>query len=238
MTFGDPDFLNGPRHSLQIVRAMHQEFPDLTFDFTAKVEHILKHYELIEGFARSGCIFVVTAVESLSDLVLKHLDKGHSRADVFEALRVLRSAGIAMRPTFVPFTPWTTIDDYIDILEFVESEHLIDHVDPVQYSIRLLVPPGSLLALRPDSHRWLGKLAQESFTYEWSHPDPRLDRLQRQVSAIVEQAAANGEDVIETFLKIRQLAYVARGDALLISQGQTIDPYRLRPPRLTEAWFC
>ena len=238
ITFGDPDFLNGPRHSLQIVRAVHEEFPDLTFDFTAKVEHILKHRELIEDFARSGCIFVVTAVESLSDVVLEHLDKGHTRDDVFEALRILRGARIAMRPTFVPFTPWTTIDDYIDILEFVESEHLIDHVDPVQYSIRLLVPPGSLLVPRPDSNRWLGKLAQESFTYEWSHPDPRLDELQKLVSAIVEQAAASSEDVIETFLKIRQLAYAARGDAPFISHAQTIDPYRLRPPRLTEAWFC
>lgn len=238
ITFGDPDFLNGPRHSLQIVRAMHQEFPDLTFDFTAKVEHILKHHELIEGFARSGCIFVVTAVESLSGVVLEHLDKGHTRDDVFEALRILRGARIAMRPTFVPFTPWTTIDDYIDVLEFVESEHLIDHVDPVQYSIRLLVPPGSLLASRPDSNRWLGKLAQQSFTYEWSHPDPRLDELQSQVSAIVEQAAGNGEDPVETFLRIRELAYAARGDASCTRQAPAIDPLRLRPPRLTEAWFC
>jgi hypothetical protein len=238
ITFGDPDFLNGPGHSLQIVRATHEEFPDLTFDFTAKVEHILKHRELIEDFARSGCIFVVTAVESLSDVVLERLDKGHARDDVFEALRILRSAGIAMRPTFVPFTPWTTIDDYIDILEFVESEHLIDHVDPVQYSIRLLVPPGSLLVSRSESNRWLGKLVQESFTYEWSHPDPRLEELQRQVSAIVEQAAGNGEDPIETFSTISELAYAARGDASCIRQAPAIDPSRLRPPRLTEAWFC
>ena len=238
ITFGDPDFLNGPGHSLQIARAMHEEFPGLTFDFTAKIEHIIKHRKLIGELARSGCIFVVSAVESLSDVVLEHLDKGHTRDDVFEALRILCSAGVAMRPTLVPFTPWTTIDDYIDILEFVESEHLIDHVDPVQYSIRLLVPPGSLLVPRPDSNRWLGKLAQESFTYEWSHPDPRLDQLQKQVSAIVEQTAGNCEDAVETFLRIRELAYAARGDALCTRQAPAIDPSRLRPPRLTEAWFC
>jgi len=238
ITFGDPDFLNGPRHSLQIARAVHEEFPDLTFDFTAKVEHIIKHRGLIEDFARYGCIFVVTAVESLSDVVLEHLDKGHTRDDVFEALLILRGAGISMRPTFVPFTPWATIDDYVDVLEFVESEHLIDHVDPVQYSIRLLVPPGSLLVSRSDSRRWLGRLVQESFTYEWSHPDRRLDELQKQVSGIVEQAAGTGEDPIETFLRIRELAYAARGDALCIRQAPAIDPLRLRPPRLTEAWFC
>ena len=53
----------------------------------------------------------------------------------------------------MPFTPWTTLDDYLDMLDFVEAQGLIDHVDPVQYTIRLLVPPGSLLletaAMRP-----------------------------------------------------------------------------------------
>jgi len=238
ITFGDPDFLNGPGHSLRIARATHERFPDLTFDFTAKVEHILKHRGLIEEFAHSGCIFVVTAVESLSNTVLERLDKGHTRDDVVEALRILRSAGITMRPSFVPFTPWATIDDYIDILEFVESQRLIDHVDPVQYSIRLLVPPGSLLLSQPDANRWWGRLVQESFTYVWSHRDPRMDELQRQVSSLVEQAAGNGEDAIETFSKIRELAFAARGDQPCVRVAIAIDPSRLRPPRLTEAWFC
>src|SRR5204863_6540439 len=42
ITFGDPDFLNGRRHSLSVVRAMHERFPQLTFDCTTKVEHILE----------------------------------------------------------------------------------------------------------------------------------------------------------------------------------------------------
>ena len=238
ITFGDPDFLNGPGHSLRIARAMHQEFPNLTFDFTAKVEHILKHRELIPELAQAGCIFIVSAVESLSDTVLEHLDKGHTRADVIEAFRIARGAAIALRPTFVSFTPWTTIDDYIDVLDFVESQDLIDHVDPVQYSIRLLVPPGSLLLSRSDNDRWLGPLIQESFYYEWAHPDPRMDELHRQVSGCVEQAAGIGEDAAKTFYTIEQLARGARGDARWNRQGSQFDPARLRPPRLTEAWFC
>jgi radical SAM superfamily enzyme YgiQ (UPF0313 family) len=237
ITFGDPDFLNGPGHSLRITRAMHLEFPELTFDFTAKVEHILKHRELIPEFAQSGCLFIVSAFESLSNTVLEKLKKGHTRADVLEALRILRGAGITMRPTFVPFTPWSTIDDYIDIIEFIDSEGLIDHVDPVQYSIRLLVPPGSLLLSQPDNH-WLGQLIQESFTYEWAHSDPRLDELHKQVSAVVEQAAGVNEDAHATFHEILELAYAARGDARLVRLQVPIDPLRLRPPRLTEAWFC
>ena len=42
ITFGDPDFLNGRRHSLRVVQAMHERFPDLTFDCTTKVEHMLR----------------------------------------------------------------------------------------------------------------------------------------------------------------------------------------------------
>jgi len=238
ITFGDPDFLNGPGHSLRITRAMHDEFPELTYDFTAKVEHILKHRALIPEFAKTGCIFVVSAVESLSEQVLAHLDKGHTRADVSEALRIAKDARIALRPTFVSFTPWTTIDDYIDVLEFVESQGLIDHVDPVQYSIRLLVPPGSLLLSRPDREKWLGRLVQESFSYEWAHPDRRMDELQRRVSEVVEQAASSSEDVAETFFSIRDLAYAVRGEAQNDRSISRLDPARLRPPRLTEAWFC
>ena len=239
ITFGDPDFLNGPGHSLAITSAMHEEFPDLTFDFTAKVEHILKHQKLLPEFAGSGCIFIVSAVESLSDTVLERLDKGHNRNDVIEALGITRRTGIHLRPTFVSFTPWTTIDDYIDVLEFIETEGLIDHVDPVQYSIRLLVPPGSLLlAENADSNRWLGRLVQESFFYEWKHPDPRMDDLYSRVREIVEQAAGSKEIAGETFQAILETAYSVRGDRATTRSARMVDPGRLRPPRLTEAWFC
>src|SRR5262245_19818851 len=108
ITFGDPDFLNGPGHALKVVRAAHAEFPGLTFDFTAKVEHILERRDLFPELAASGCLFMVSAVESLSETVLSILEKHHTRADVAEALGIVHGAGIALRPTWVPFTPWTT----------------------------------------------------------------------------------------------------------------------------------
>jgi Fe-S oxidoreductase len=234
ITFGDPDFLNGPTHSLRIARAMHEEFPELTFDFTAKIEHIIKYRSLIPELARAGCVFVVSAVESLSDTVLARLEKGHTRQDVECALEILRDAGIALRPSFVSFTPWTTIDDFIEVLDFVQSHDLIDHVDPVQYSIRLLVPPGSLLVSRPDTDVWMGPLAQESFSYGWSHTDPRMDELHKQVAQIVEQAAQRNEDSGLTFYRIRDAA----SNREMIRCVPEIVPTRLRPPRLTEAWFC
>lgn len=70
------DFLNGPGHALKPVRALHAQFPDLSYDFTAKIEHLLRHRERVPEFAATGCVFVVSAVESLSDVVLANLEKG------------------------------------------------------------------------------------------------------------------------------------------------------------------
>jgi len=238
ITFGDPDFLNGPGHSLAIVRAMHQEFPALTFDFTAKVEHILERRAIFPELAALGCVFMISAVESLSDTVLANLEKGHTRGDVLTALEIVRAAGIAFRPTWVAFTPWTTLDDYLDVLEFVEAEGLIDHVDPVQYTIRLLVPPGSALLERPAVRPFLRPLDQASFTYRWAHPDLRMDHLHRGVSLTVEEATRVEEDPAITFFQVRELAETMAGRPRGGSGRRAPMAGRRRPPRLTEPWFC
>jgi radical SAM superfamily enzyme YgiQ (UPF0313 family) len=234
ITFGDPDFLNGPGHALKVVRAMHAEFPTLTFDFTAKVEHILERRELFPELAACGCIFMISAVESLSEVVLSVLEKHHTRADVAEALGIVRAAGIAYRPTWVPFTPWTTHADYVDILEFVAENDLIDHVDPVQYSIRLLVPPGSYLLDRPAMKPYLGALDQASFSYRWTHPDPGMDRLQKEVGALVEKDTQAGEDPSATFYRVWALA-TGKSPA---DAASPLPRDRIRAPRLSEPWFC
>ncbi|MCI0680485.1 MAG: CUAEP/CCAEP-tail radical SAM protein [Gemmataceae bacterium] len=234
ITFGDPDFLNGPKHSLRVVRAMHEEFPHLTFDFTAKVEHLLKRGEALPEFAEKGCLFIITAVESLSDRVLSILDKNHTRADVEAALGICREAGIALRPTWVAFTPWTTRDDYLEILHFIDANALVDHVDPVQYAIRLLIPPGSWLADHPETRPHRGPLDEAAFTYRWEHPDPEMDRLQREVSRLVEQDARAGLDPADTFYRVLDLAH-GREPA---TAQHVLPPDRLRAPRLTETWFC
>ncbi len=234
ITFGDPDFLNGPGHSLKVVRAMHAEFPTLTFDFTAKVEHVLKHPELFPELGRSGCLFMVSAVESLSNRVLEVLEKNHTRADVEKALRIVHGGGIVLRPTWVAFTPWTTLDDYLEVLEFIESNGLIDHVDAVQYTIRLLVPPGSYLLDRPAMQEHLGALDQAAFSYRWTHPDPRMDRLQKEVSKVVEKDTADGEDPAATFYRVWELA--AGRKPVSIFPMPLRD--RIRAPRLSEPWFC
>ena len=232
ITFGDPDFLNGPGHALSVVRAMHAEFPEVTFDITTKVEHILKRGTVLPEFGRLGCLFLISAVESVSNKVLDILEKHHTKTEIEEAVRVVRAAGIAPRPTWVAFTPWTTLGDYLDMLAFIEANGLIDNVDPVQYTIRLLIPPGSYLLNRPEMKEHLGPLNQASFAYTWAHPDPRMDRLQKEVSALVEKDVHVGEDPAATFTKVWSLA-AGRDLATL-----PLRPDRERAPRLSEPWFC
>lgn len=238
ITFGDPDFLNGPTHALRVARALHREFPEVTFDFTAKIEHLLRHRRLLPELAGLGCLFVVSAAESLSDTVLAHLDKGHTRADIVEALRLLREAGIEPRPTWLPFTPWTTLADYREMLDFVEAEDLVDHVDPVQYTLRLLVPPGSLLADSPAMRPHLGPLAARDFAHRWEHPDPRMETLQAEVTAAVTASAERSEDALTAFNRVRALADAASGLAIRPPVAQGRPGGGRKPPRLTEPWFC
>ena len=236
VSFGDPDFLNGPGHALAVARALHAEFPAITFDFTAKIEHLLRHAPRLPELAALGCLFIVSAAESLDPDVLSVLDKGHTGADVVAALEATRAAGITLRPTWVAFTPWTTLDGYRAWLDFIDAGDLVDAVDPVQYGLRLLVPPGSLLLEHPAMRPHLGRLVADAFYYEWTHPDARMDALQGAVSHAVAAAADRREDAAVTFQTVRALADEAAGVAP--RPAPAIARSRRGAPRLTEPWFC
>ncbi len=233
VTFGDPDFLNGPSHAIRLGRELHRRFPALTFDFTAKVEHLVRHEALLPELASCGAIFVVSAVESLSDRVLEKLEKGHVRDDVFRAFAACDRAGLPLRPTLVPFTPWETLEGYVGLLETFEERAWLDRIDPVQFSLRLLVPPGSLLVGDPDLP--LEGLDAAGLTWRWRHPDRRMDDLQVRVAALVDAAATRGEDPAATVDEVKALALAAAGRA----HSHVARPFSTAgTPRLTENWFC
>jgi len=238
ITFGDPDFWNGPTHALRITRAMHQEFPDLTFDATVKIEHLLQHRHMLAEMQELGCTFVVSAVESLNDTVLKHLHKGHTASDVAEAFRLLEQVGIALRPSLLPFSPWETLETYLELLNFFETGHYIEQIDPVHLSIRLLIPPGSALLDDVDNHHWLGELDAAAYSYRWRHPDPRMDTLQQQVAELVAAGECGCTDPVQTFFNVKALAMAAQGEDFSVTDAIQNYGQRKVVPRLTESWFC
>jgi radical SAM superfamily enzyme YgiQ (UPF0313 family) len=220
---------------------MHTEFPLLTFDFTTKIEHLLKRRTIFPELAAFGCLFVISAVESFSDTVLAYLKKGHTGADVVTALEILRGSGITLRPSLVAFTPWTALDDYLAMFDIVEANDLIDAIDPVQYAIRLLIPPGSALLNQPSQYgsieKFLGPLDQAGFQYHWTHPDPRMDELHQDISSAVEDAAKAEEDPLETFYRLRPMTYRKAGRAVPAVHRARRTP-QSRLPRMSEPWFC
>jgi len=236
VTFGDPDFFNGPTHARRIVEALHDEFPHLTYDVIIKVQHLLDHRELLPLLARTGCLFVTSAVESVDDEVLTRLEKGHTRADFFAAARACRDAGLALSPTFVAFTPWTTIEGYIDLLDVVEALGLSGHVAPVQWGIRLLVTWDSRLLELPDIRSLVGAFDQQTLTFPWRHPDARVDALQREVMNLIGMRPNRPRhDVVA---EVRRLASTRGALAHFHSSGSTPPHPRTEIPYLNEPWYC
>ena len=236
ITFGDPDFFNGPAHSLRIARMMHERWPNVSFDATIKIEHLLEHRRRLPELAELGCAFVVSAVESLNGEALRRMKKGHSAADVEEAIGLLDAVGIPMRPSLLPFSPWETLESYLELLRFMATLGMQANIDPVHYGIRLLIPPGSAVLDDPDTASWIGPLDPEAFSYTWVHPDPRMQRLAHEVSAAAERGAREMEPAEETFVTIWAAAHAAAGeDPPPVPKARVTRP---KPPRLTETWFC
>jgi radical SAM superfamily enzyme YgiQ (UPF0313 family) len=186
ISFGDPDFFNGPTHARRLVERLAAEFPGTTYDVTIKIEHLLKHADLLPLLRDTGCLFVTSAVESVDDEVLARLRKGHTRADFIEAVEMCRGVGVALSPTFVPFTPWTTAAGYTDLLDQLETLEIVDAVAPIQLAIRLLVTADSALLELSDLRNAVGPFDAESLMWPWRHGDPAVDALQRDVMAIVD----------------------------------------------------
>ncbi|MFV1972045.1 MAG: CUAEP/CCAEP-tail radical SAM (seleno)protein, partial [Acidimicrobiia bacterium] len=240
ITFGDPDFFNGPTHGLRIARRMHKEFPDLTYDVTIKVEHLAKHAHLLPDLAKTGCVLVTSAVESFDDRTLERFDKHHTRADLEVVIDVLRRAGLNLNPTFVTFTPWTTLDGYVEFLSTLAALDLVDHMTPVQYAIRLLIPAGSKLLELPEITDLVGEFDERELVYPWRHPDPDVDRLFAEIARIVQQGQAAGMSRIEIFNEVWGAANTAGGhDAAPLFEPHVDDvPPRATIPYLTEPWYC
>jgi hypothetical protein len=226
IAFGDPDFFNGPTHARRIVESLHARHPSISYDVTIKVEHLLAHRDMLPLLAETGCAFITSAVEAVDDRILERLAKGHTRADFLVAARLCRNAGLALSPTFVAFTPWTTIDSYGDLLTTVAELDLVDHVAPIQWGLRLLVTHGSRLLELDDIKTCVGPFDHQTLTYPWQHADARVDALQAEIMRAVGVKLARPR--AEIFETVARLAGMTSSPAI----------HRATIPYLNEPWYC
>ena len=236
ISFGDPDFFNGIRHAIKLVEEFHREFPSVTYDVTIKIEHLRKYESHLPKLKDTGCLFVISAVEYLDDAVLRALDKGHTREDFLHVVHAFRELGMILHPTFVPFTQWTTMESYLDLLRVIHSESLIENVAPIQLGIRLLIPEGSRLLELDEVRRNVGPFDPESLFYPWKHSDPGVDALSETVQTTAGEGDRRKESRSTVFERIWKAAHAAAGleaPVIQLSQAPTA-----AVPFLSEPWYC
>ena len=231
ISFGDPDFFNGIRHAMKLAEEFNREFPALTYDVTIKIEHLRKYEEHLPTLRDTGCLFVISAVESVDDAVLDFLGKGHTREDFQHVVKSFRELGMTLHPTFVPFTPWTTLDGYLDLLGVLHEQALIENVAPIQLGIRLLIPEGSRMLELEDVRRMIGPFDPQSLAYPWKNADPCLDALSKTVQEIAAGAERRKESRPATFERI----WIAAHAAPAIAAARVSQP---GVPYLSEPWYC
>jgi radical SAM superfamily enzyme YgiQ (UPF0313 family) len=235
ITFGDPDFFNGPSHAVRIVEALHKAHSTLTYDVTIKIEHLLVHRQLLHRLRETGCLFVTSAVESVDDRVLAQLEKGHTRRDFVEAVGLCRQAGVTIVPTFVAFHPWLTLEGYCDLLDTIEALDLIDHVAPIQLAIRLLIPEGSRLLELEEVRDLVGAFDPGTLTSRWTYADRRVEDLHHDVAELVGIRLTGDRRVV-----FSEISGLAHGRADLPRAVENPQPARDRAtvPYLNEPWYC
>jgi hypothetical protein len=236
ISFGDPDFFNGPTHARRIVERLHREHPELSYDVTIKVEHLLTHAELLPVLHQTGCLFVTSAVESVDDAVLARLRKGHTRADFVRAAALCREAGLTLAPTFVPFTPWTTLEGYRDLLGQILALDLVTAVAPIQLAIRLLVTAESALLELPEVRDLVEPFDPKALVWPWRHADAQVDALQHEVMRLASDRSIESRE--DAFAAVAAAAGLDIGALGIRADAANVPGMRPTPPYMTEAWYC
>jgi radical SAM superfamily enzyme YgiQ (UPF0313 family) len=237
ITFGDPDFFNGVGHAIPLVDALHREFPQLTYDATIKVEHLLQSADLLPTLRQTGCLFIVSAVESLDDSVLRKLDKNHTRADFFRVVENCFRAGLTLQPTFVPFTPWTTMESCLDLFQQLHRLDLVEAVAPIQLAIRLLIPAGSKLLELDEMRRLVGPFDAKALVHPWKNSNPAVEALCEELQEIAAASEQLKRSRTATFERMWRAAKLA-AHQVAEEKSTSARPSRATVPFLNEPWFC
>jgi anaerobic magnesium-protoporphyrin IX monomethyl ester cyclase len=104
----------------------------------ARVDHVVKHEDMIRRMAQVGLAGLFLGFESGSDRVLRFIRKGTTRAKNLEAARICRKYGIRIWANYMLGLPTETED------EIKETISMLKEIDPDYYSPAYYTPyPGN-----------------------------------------------------------------------------------------------
>ena len=106
----------------------------------------------------------------------------------------------------MPFTPWTTREGYLELLQLLADKNLIEQVAPIQLAIRLLIPSGSKLLELPEIQQVIHGFDEASLCYQWDHEDSDLDKLSNQIRHLIRRSEVQSIDRRQIFNAIWQLS--------------------------------
>ena len=243
--FGDPDFLNGPKHALRIARALHAEHPGVTFSFTAKVEHIVAHARADPraGGGRGRCSSSAR-LNRCPIACWRRWPRGTTPPTCRARWRSCVAPGCRCGPTFVAFTPWTTLDDYLELCRFIRAHGLERRgrsgaaLDPAAGTARIVCCSPRRTSRRPSDLFGGARRAGAQLPLDAPRPadgPPRGRCL----------GAGRGGDRARARPRSRpSAASIAwpRPPPASTAEAAALAPPRARraasPPHLTEPWFC
>ena len=232
ISFNDPDFFNGPIHALKILESLNKKFPTITYDSTIKVEHIIKYKKYFKELSSLNMVFVISAFETTNDLFLSILEKNHTSNDLNTSIEISQDFGIDVRPTWMPFSPWTELNDLSNIVNLIEKYKLRETVDPIQLTIKLLIPKHSLIIKKPEINKYLGNYEKNSLSFKWEYENNDVEKLQ---SSLFDFILHNSElDEHKQYLGMVNIIEKFTDTELL--KNSTYDFKNV--PKLSETWFC
>ena len=232
ISFNDPDFFNGPIHALKILESLNEKFPSITYDSTIKVEHIIKYKKYFKELSSLNMVFVISAFETTNDLVLSILEKNHTSHDLNNSIEISQDFGIDIRPTWMPFSPWTELNDLSNIVKLIEKYELRETVDPIQLTIKLLIPKHSLIIKKPEINKYLGNYEKNSLSFKWEYENNDVEKLQ---SSLFDFILNNSElDEHKQYLGMVNIIEKCTDTKLLTNSSYDFK----NVPKLSETWFC
>ncbi|WP_317910613.1 arsinothricin biosynthesis radical SAM protein ArsL [Klebsiella michiganensis] len=175
LTFIDADWFSTRHYGIEILTELHKQHPELTFDITTRVDHIIENESRMDQLRGLNVRIITSALEFPRESVLKIFNKQVTVADTEKAIRIMKASGIMLNPTFIMYNPWAGIQDIEYFQEWIDRVDLRNDIDPIQFETLLSLYKGSPLLLTDEIKNV--SLTEHDFHYDWMHSDPWVDEL-------------------------------------------------------------